>query len=152
MSQTTKEMDDDWKDGTLILKIGKSYATETNETRRRSRKNFITFFYLIYNWHPLSTMNEEWRWRDGDWRNRRGTTNTRTNSPWPLIWKESKILEPHLIYFLYSFWNRHQRFDILKPTTKPICQNIPRFIFWYTNFAPGTGLDTSLESLKGKKG
>jgi len=26
------------------------------------------------------------------------------------------------------------------------------FIFQYTNFAPGTGLDTSLESLKGKKG
>jgi len=118
MSQTTKEMDDDWKDGTLILKIGKSYVTETNETRRRSRKNFITFLCLIYNQHPLSTMNEEWRWRDGDWRNWRGTINTRTNSPRPLIWKDSKILEPQLIYFPYSFWNRHWRFDILKPTNK----------------------------------
>jgi len=86
--------------------------------RRWSRKNFITFLCLIYNRHPLSMINEDWRWRDGDWRNQRGTTNTRTNSPWPLIWKKLKILEPHLIYFPYSFWNRHWRFDILKLTNK----------------------------------
>jgi len=88
-----------------------------NEKTIKEKLHKHSFTWFI-NRHPLSMMNEEWQWRDGDWRNRRGTTNTRTNSPQPLIWKESKILEPHLIYFPYSFWNRHRRFDIMKPTTK----------------------------------
>ena len=146
-------MDDDWKDGTLILKIGKSYVTETNETRRRSRKNFITFLYLIYK--PTPSFDDEWRMTMTRWRLAEPRRNHKHQNKFSLTSDLKGIENPRTTLNLFTLF-------ILKPTStlwhletdnqKRTVKIYLWFIFRYTNFAPGTGLDTSLESLKGKKG